>query len=891
MAKLAALPVPLKEKPSHGSREGMERIREQARIQVQSRTVQKPIHELLEVIPPKGFCTLPEPAAGDMFVDLEGDPFAGALEATCGQEYLYGFACADGEEKLRYEKRWALTIEEEKQGFEWLIDQIVWRRQKFPQMHVYHFGHCERDRFIKLAGTYASREEEVDSMLRSELLVDLHTVVKQSLRASVEEYSLKKMEAFYGFERKTSLAESRTAMRYVEHKMQLGWGGEKLPDKYREVMEGYNSEDCFSTAALRDWLEAERQKLVDNGALISRPEVKDGAPSEKLKERQVRVAELLNELCAGIPINPPERSREQSASWLLAQLLDWHRREDRRAWQEGYRLAAMGDEAMIDERVGLTGLRFITRLGTERNIPTDRYAFEPRKTDVRAGKDLYDGGQKFGEVCAIDCVGGVIEIKKTKKTAEIHPTSLYMWDRPLNSDTQAEAIFRIAQSIRDNGIDGGGNGRAIRDLLLRRPPNLLEETVASLPMEEVKATACRIAAALQQSVFAIQGPPGAGKTFTGARMICRLVGAGKKVGITALSHKVIRNLLDEVILAAHEENVAGIRCMQRINSVSPNDISPEIALARDNDAVLQALRTGVANVVGGTSWLWADEDLFEAVDSIFVDEAGQMALADVIAAGQSAKNVFLIGDPQQLQRPLQGSHPPGAEKSSLEYLIGDQKTISAEMGMLLPKTFRMHPKVCEFTSEMFYEQKLASHPITLPRIIQGHAWLSNPGLFFVAVKHDGNRNSCPEEADVVVRIVASLLKGEVKWFYSHGNSRRLNINEDILIVAPYNAQVSELSTLLPGAKIGTVDKFQGQEAPVVIYSLTTSTPEDAPRGMEFLYSSNRLNVATSRAKTAVILVGSPKLLEPECKTPRQMQLANALCRYLELATLIDAKFC
>jgi len=246
----------------------------------------------------------------------------------------------------------------------------------------------------------------------------------------------------------------------------------------------------------------------------------------------------------------------------------------------------------------------------------------------------------------------------------------------------------------------------------------------------------------------------------------------------------------------------------------------------------------------------------------------------------------LLGDPQQLERPLKGSHPDGAEESALEHLLDGGKTISEEMGFLLPESWRLHPHICEFTSEVFYEDKLSSHAIARSRVLEGHPWFEGAGLWFVPVEHEGSRNASREEVDVVVRIVDGLLRPEVRWFRSAGNSRRVR-EEDILIVAPYNAQVSDLSARLPTMRIGTVDKFQGQEAPVVIYSLTTSTPEEAPRGMEFLYSLHRLNVATSRAMTSVVVVGNPRLFAPECQTPRQMQLANALCRYREMAKVVE----
>ena len=883
MAKLAVLPIPLKERPKHGSKAGYERVREQARVQVEGRTENKLKHELLlPVAEGMGFCRLPEPTADDMFVDLEGDPFVGEQ----GLQYLFGFVFQSAGGEWSYEKKWAFNREEEKKGFEWLVDEIMQRRAANPKMHVYHFGAYEPGALKRLMGMYATREDEIDRLLRAGALVDLHQAYKQGMRASVEEYSLKKVEAFYGFERKTPLETSRGAMRYVEHRLELGWGNEEMPERFRDAMEGYNSEDCLSAAKLRDWLEAERETLEEGGVNVPRPPEKSGDPSDRLQKKLDAAAELKERLSRGIPADPNARSKEQSGQWLLAQLLSWHRREDKRAWQEGYRLAEMTDEELLDERVGLTGMRFAEPVDRGKQVPTDRYFFDAQqKSNVRAEKDVYFGDEKFGEVATIDHAKGVMDIKKTKKTAEVHPPTVYMWDTPLNTDAQAGSLYRIGAWVAENGVDAAGRYRAGRDLLLRRPPRLLnDEKLEALASETTVNTANRIVLALEDSVFAIQGPPGSGKTYTGARMICELVKRGKKIGVTALSHKVIRKLLDDVVEAASEKDIEVVRCLHRDNA---GEKSEGVAVAReDNKEAWEALRTGKSNVVGGTSWLWSPEAAFEAVDMLFIDEAGQMSLADVLAVSQAGKKLVLLGDPQQLERPTKGSHPDGAEKSALEHLLDGQKTIPPEMGFLLPETWRLHPKVCRYTSEFFYDDKLRSHAVSRSRVLEGHEWLDGAGLWFVHVEHEGSRNSSAEEVEVVTRIVERLLKPNVKWSYSAGHSRRLK-EDDILIVAPYNAQVADLKTRLPKMRIGTVDKFQGQEALVVIYSLTTSSPEDAPRGMEFLYSLNRLNVATSRAMTTVILVGSPKLFEPECRTPRQMQLANKFCGYLEMAITVD----
>ena len=887
MAKLAALPIPLKERPRHGSRDGIERVREQARVQVEGREEKRLKSEpILPVESEKGFCRLPEPNALDVFVDLEGDPFAGEQ----GMQYLFGFAYQNESGEWMYEKRWALNREEEKSGFEWIVDEMMQRRGMDPAMHVYHFGAYEPATFKRLMGLHATRENEVDRLLRSEAFVDLHQAFKQGLRASLEDYGLKKVEAFCGFERRTPLEESRSAIRYVERRLELGWGDEPLPEKVREVMEGYNQEDCVAAGQLRRWLEVQRADLAKKETHLTRPLEKSGDPSERLKKKLDRAEALAERLCDGLP-DASRRTPEQSAQALLAHLLSWHRREDKRAWQDGYRLADATDEELLDERVGLTRMRFVQRLkeAQGQQAPIDRYAFAPERTNVRKEKDLYFAqNEKFGEVMEIDSVRGIVDVKKTKKTAEVHPQTLYMWDPPLNTDAQEASLCRLGAWVLENSVDKPGRYRAGLDLLLRKAPRLSGgEGLKQLTSETPVNTVTRIGLALDESTFAIQGPPGSGKTYAGARMICELIKQGKKVGVTALGHKVIRKLLDDVVEAAQEKDVERVRCLHRDNNGKESE--GVAVVTKDNQEAWDALRSGRANVVGGTTWLWAPEAAFECVDVLFIDEAGQMSLADVLSVSQAAKKMVLLGDPQQLERPTKGSHPDGAERSALEHLLDGKKTIPENLGFLLPESWRLHPQVCRFTSQLFYENKLGSHSTAQNRVLEGHQWVKGAGLWFVPVVHEGNRNSSPEEVDTVAQIVEGLLKPEVKWFCSAGNLRPLKADKDILIVAPYNAQVADLAARLPGIKVGTVDKFQGQQAAVVIYSLTTSSPDDAPHGMEFLYSLNRLNVATSRAMSAVIVVGSPKLFEPECRSPRQMQLANALCAYLEMAATIDFK--
>jgi superfamily I DNA and/or RNA helicase len=325
-----------------------------------------------------------------------------------------------------------------------------------------------------------------------------------------------------------------------------------------------------------------------------------------------------------------------------------------------------------------------------------------------------------------------------------------------------------------------------------------------------------------------------------------------------------------------------VGCVQKVGDLCETPPTG-IKEVTSNSAVLSEL-SGGAGVVGGTAWLWARSDLKTSVDVLFVDEAGQMCLADVLATSQAAKSLVLLGDPQQLEQPQQGSHPDGTGVSALEHLLRGHQTVPSDRGIFLPETWRLPPSICAFTSEVFYEGRLNSLAGLEAQALTGTEPLAGNGLWVLPVEHEGNQNSSPEEVQAIEHLIDRLLASGGRWTDRVGTVTNV-APTDILVIAPYNAQVALLSECLNerGVRVGTVDKFQGQQAPIVIYSMATSSPEDAPRGMEFLYSLNRLNVATSRAQCVCILAASTRLFQPDCKTPRQMQLANALCRYVELA--------
>ena len=591
------------------------------------------------------------------------------------------------------------------------------------------------------------------------------------------------------------------------------------------------------------------------------------------------IAELIERLTHDVPVDRAERSQEQHGRWLLAHTLDWHRRENKAVWWDYYRLSALSADELLDERVGLSGLTLVGTVGGTLKAPIHRYSFPPQETDLRGGEDLrLIGGEKFGKVEAISLESWTVDIKKRKDTADVHPEAVFAHDI-VDSQVQAEALVRLGDYVAKHGLLSEGPHQAARDLLMVAAPRLGGE-VFKRADETTLAAAMRIAPHLE-GVLPIQGPPGAGKTHIGARMICTLAQDGKTVGVTANSHKVIRNVLDQVLKAAPEFG-ASIECLQKVSEAEPN--MPRLQFTTDNAAFLADIGKS-CQVGGATAWLWARADAFELVDTLFIDEAAQMSLANVLAVSQAAKNIVLLGDPQQLEQPMRGSHPEGTDVSALTHILGPHATISADRGLFLDETWRLHPEICAFTSELFYEDRLQSRPGLELQQIRSNSRISGSGLRFLPVLHEGNQNSCPEEADAIRDLVAEILNSKAMFIDSENKERGLALR-DILIIAPYNAQVFELQERLPGARVGTVDKFQGQEAPIVIYSVTTSSYLDAPRGMEFLYSANRLNVATSRARAICVLVASPAIFEAECRTPRQIKLANAFCRYLERAVRI-----
>jgi uncharacterized protein len=868
------LPAPFR--PARGALATYQRLQHQARLQLESRSQNgAPVFETLPITPDLGLCLLPEPSPGDVFLDLEGATFA----RDGGREYLFGLVTVPEPGKPPvYESFKAFDDAEEQRAFESVIDRLIAALEAHPGMHVYHYAPYEPAAFKKLMGRYATRAPELDRLLRAERFVDLYAVIRHALRAGVERYSIKNLEALYEFTREVDLDDAGRNRRLVEQALDLG-----TPQLVKEhefnVVVAYNCDDCVSALRLRDWLEALRTAAVARGDDVPRPALTPDDQT-KLGELEQR-ARALREQLLSLP-KTGDASPGIHPLALLAYTVDWHTREFKASWWEYYRLRDLPAEDQADEPMVIVGLEFVERADVKRNrktgnptgTVTDRYGYADRQElEIDEGDLLTLRDEKtWGKVVGIDRIARTIDVQKGKDQAEYHAESAFSFFN-VSTEIIQEAVLDfaddvVARGLQATGPDGAPDPR--RDLLLRR-------TTATFSVPPIPSV---------PSVLPLQGPPGTGKTYRGAQMICDLVADGRKVGVLANSHKVIRNLLKAVQSEAARRGKP-VRGAHKVKE--PMDDGAGILEEPDPNRALALLANDQADVLGGVAWTWATRKAIGALDTLFVDEAGQMSLANVLGSARAAKRIVLLGDQQQLDQPSKASHPDGVSVSALEHILAGERTMPAERGMFLPTSHRLSPAIAQFTSEAFYEGRLDTLPELVHQRLAHVPPLDQAALWVLPVEHAGNQSYSIQEVDAITALVERLLAPPAAWIDREQHEHRVT-PDDILVVSPYNAQVARLRRKLHGegsasgdVRIGTVDKFQGQEAPVVIYSMASSTAAEAPRGMEFLYSLNRLNVATSRARCAVIVVASPALFEPLCSTPRQIQLANALARFREMA--------
>jgi uncharacterized protein len=809
-----------------------EKLRSQAELQLRHQLTGEHKYELLLPEPERGLGLLPKPSQGDLFFDIEGDPF---WDTERGLEYLFGCTeLRDGDP--HFVALWAHDRAEEEEMFQRFVDFVHTRLREHPDLHVYHYASYEVTALKRLASVYDTRVEEVDDLLRREIFVDLLALVRQGMRISHPRYGLKNVEQFF-FEREADLRAGDDSILLYER-----WRLER-DQAILDLIRDYNEEDCRATWLLREWLldrkaEAEQQWGTPIGWREA-PEIREPAEeSVELREERDRLRASLLE----------------RGDTLAARLLDYHRREAKPVWWAFFSRLVKTSVQLIEDADSIGGLEHAEALGEGKH----RFRFPVQQHKLDPGDAVVDPatGLGAGYIEQLDDVAGELTLVRGPKVDTRPIPRALIPGGPYDTRTQQEALLRFARSL----VAGGGEYQH-HERINRRAPPLDGERVQVEDLREMQGLVERVF----ESYLFVQGPPGSGKTWTAARLIVHLIARGRRVGVTSQSHDSIHNLLREVEKVAVAEGVT-FRGLKKgrvyegpfIEVANGGFTDPEVAL------------------IAGTAWLIADDDLDQTLDYLFIDEAGQISLADAIAMGTAARTLVLLGDPLQLAQVRQGIHPEGSGASVLEHLLGEHQTIPEERGLFLDRSRRMHPDVCGFISDAFYESRLHS-----AEGCERQATAFGTGARFIAVDHSGNRRESQEEAEAILVEMRRLLGSP--WTTADGVTRPLALG-DILVVAPYNDQVALLAETLPdGARVGTVDKFQGQEAAVVFFSMTTSSGEDLPRNLDFLFSRNRLNVAVSRARCLAYVVASPRLLEIECRTIEQMGMANALCLFVEKA--------
>jgi uncharacterized protein len=865
------------------------RLRHQAALQDAQRRSGTHRFELLPLDERSGFRLLPKPSSGDIFFDMEGDPF---FQPGRGLEYLFGVLT----DAVGYRAFRALSVAEEKTAFEQFVEFVHARLARDPDLHVYHYAPYETSALKRLMGEHATREEAVDDLLRREVFVDLYQVVRQSLRMSHASYSIKKVRTFF--------------MDGAGHGLVTDGGDSVLQfERWRtsgdaailEAIERYNEEDCVSTRALRDWLVDLRRGAIAAGGqdlpwkATQTPALTDTRVEEDEVTRKRRAALLVlaSALEGALPgrqgrlfdgdEEPALRRPNPQGLRLLAELLAYHRREQKPAYWAFFERRRKSIEELLDDTEAIAGLTPAVDEPPRAVQRSIEYAldFPPQEFKLAAGEKPADDpfrAAPAGSITRIDAARGRLWLKRgTRRAGEPLPTAVAS-PQPPETSVQRRAIGRVADAIVDAGADPGKEPvfPAIREVLTRAIPRVRGREVGIALQTDDPDEQFRLVQHLDASYLVVQGPPGSGKTFTGARMIVGLIAAGARVGVAANSHKAINNLLAEVeaVAAARGVRFRGLKKCTDEDDQFDGDL---IENTTDN-AVCE--ESGAA-LVAGTAWLFAREAMQQTLDYLFIDEAGQVALADAVAMAVSARNLVLLGDPQQLPQVRQGIHPAGSGVSVLEHLLGESATVPAARGLFLERTWRLHPEIAAFISDLAYDGRLRSAEGRERQAIVSSG-LRGSGLRFLPVSHGANAQQSPEEAQVIAREIRALLLDGV-WIDWEGRSRRLTL-ADILVVAPYNMQVRCLAEHVPeGIEVGTVDRFQGREAAVVFFSMASSTGDDVPRGLEFLFSRNRFNVAISRARAMAVVVASPHLMETRCRSVEQMRLVNALCRFVESA--------
>lgn len=901
-------------------------LRQQAELQLTPAGPDgRPAYRMRPVLAGKGLAALPAADNGDIWFDMEG-----IQDAVAGTklEYLFGACYRDTlGSKAQFKAWWAHSPLEEKRAFEGWVDWVEERRSRYPGLRVYHYASYEKTAMRRLAQQHSTREAVIDEWLRSGLLVDLLPVVTGSIVLGEPSYSIKKVEHLYMETREAEVTNAGDSV--VAY---LNWQNSGEPARPGDLPEGspllrdienYNREDCESTVLLHDWLlNLRREQGLPEQPLAASSgaqEAKEPWPLEQLS------AQLLAELPEALQSEPPANASDdllvaeqergpRGLSWrvqrLLAQLLPFHHREAKVAWWAYFdrrNKAELMLAELIDDGEAIGDARWKSMEARESKLTGADYhtfAFDPSqplKLSAESGErglqlEIPETGLKLS-VESLDAEGGRVTLKLPWKKRDQRRADGLGDGIPESLTALIKVPADISEKLRDSLLEQVNSWLAgskplppaMLQLLERQPIAelvALNEAIGAEP----DSVAQRLAAFLAERrgvALALQGPPGTGKSTVTAQVIAQQVAQGKRVAISSNSHAAINNLLIKAKATCAKQGLAEgvVKCSSSKSEAQLKDSGIPL--------VPPAAITDVMSVVGGTTWMFCREELADQFDLLVIEEAGQMSLANLLVMACCASSILLVGDQQQLAQPSQADHPGDSGLSCLEYLMQGAHVVPADRGVFLATSWRMEPSLTAMVSQLFYDGRLNANPANAINAISWHQPclgatgepLPPQGLIFEAVEHSGCSVMCEAEIDRIEQVVDALLGSSYCHAEAGGEKRGVLGPQQILVTAPYNVQVNRLQQRLgQKARVGTVDKFQGQEAPVAIHSLTASDGDAAPRGLGFLLEPNRLNVAISRAQCLSIVVGSPGLTTAIAGTVKEAEQINRLCRITQTAT-------
>ena len=873
----------------------------------------------------RGFALLPDPDDADMFFDFEGYPYhehAGTGPDDFGLEYLWGWTTRNADGARRFDHLWAEDTSAEDAAFTQFLNEVHARRERAPGMHVFHYAPYEITALRRLARRNPLETDRLDALLRAGVFIDLYAVVRQAMLIGVESYSIKSLEPLYGVDRShDELADGGASIEVFET-----WATTR-DEVLRQTIIDYNRVDCDSTLDLRDWLLERREEARARGIEWPVPVFPDvdvdldaeaGAPPDPRDE------EILRGRLKAVADDASHANDVRLAARLLGAMPGWKWRIKREFLGDLHgRKHDRDTEDHINDAGSIGGLQLLeegTPPGARAGTMVRRYSFPDQVTLLRAEDGTpkphaYDPeiALQIGVIDSIDFDANELYVRTSAaaqarldtKLAELGeapgrvPISVVGWnDIPIQllegAAAQVAAHFLSALAAGRDPFAAGEPGAAALSVLTRHVPRVTHGSgPEQLGTPPDPAALAELVTRLDGSHVIVQGPPGTGKTYTSARLVIALVDQGMRVGISSNSHDAVINVLRGIDAYRAERAAAGspVRATA-IYAPKGKDLTPGalgfgadwLTLAKSGTAAGELVPAHDIDILAGTAWQFTKG---VPLDAVLVDEAGQLSLLHGTAIASDARRLILVGDPQQLPQPSGTGHPHGCDASVLEHLFQGHAVLGRERAALLSVTRRMHPYVSDFISATYYEGELEPFPDTVTQMVDAPAvpGLPTAGTHLLTVDHTGNRSSAPEEVEAIHALVARLLDGG-RVVPRPGVAMRAVRAEDIIVVAPYNAQRRLLQERLgPDIRVGTVDKFQGQEAPIAIVSLTASSREELPRGLEFLLDPHRMNVAISRARALAIVVASPSLLATDAANLCEMRLLNDLARFARWSAL------